>query len=240
MLMIFLLVSQMPDLESQMCFHNSDETAYLEKNESFSTLKTMICRKCSLQNLTQLSQGNHVLHEPVSKTDGCPWKDTCVSSTSLNVPLGSKKSQSPPRKLWFGGSTVIKFYINLTGRKSARCLGFSQRWYSSERYMGFKLCWIDLFRAHRSYTYSENVSSRKYSLKNKLSCHRDTMSCILLLLTKRVFFREMHVFLLQSWIGLPDASRAYQHIENCNALEVFLWKADWILTVKKCSRSSFY
>jgi hypothetical protein len=71
MLRIFLLVSQMFDFERKMCFHNSDEKAYLEKNEPFSTLYSMNCRKCSLQNLTQFSQGNNELHDPASKTDGC-------------------------------------------------------------------------------------------------------------------------------------------------------------------------
>jgi hypothetical protein len=44
--------------------------------------------------------------------------------------------------------------------------------------------------------------------KNYLNSHWATMHYMLLLLTQVVFFREIHVFLQLSWIGLSGANRA--------------------------------
>jgi hypothetical protein len=44
-----------------MCFFPLAEQAYLEQNDPFSTLKILICRKCSFQKQTQFSQGNSLL-----------------------------------------------------------------------------------------------------------------------------------------------------------------------------------
>jgi hypothetical protein len=47
--------------ERSMCYLSLGEWAYLELNDPFSTLKTMICRTYSSQNVTPVSQGNKVL-----------------------------------------------------------------------------------------------------------------------------------------------------------------------------------
>jgi hypothetical protein len=70
-----------------MCFLNLAEKSFLEQNERFSTLKTMICRKYSFQKLTQFSQANNVLGAAASNIVGFLWRDTCVSSTQLNRPI---------------------------------------------------------------------------------------------------------------------------------------------------------
>jgi hypothetical protein len=49
-----------------MYFFNSAEYSSLEKNESFTILKTLIGRQYSFQKLTQFSQGNNVLHAAAS------------------------------------------------------------------------------------------------------------------------------------------------------------------------------
>jgi hypothetical protein len=43
---------------------------YMEQNEPFSTLKTMICKRYSFQQVTQFSLGNNVLDAPASNSDG--------------------------------------------------------------------------------------------------------------------------------------------------------------------------
>jgi hypothetical protein len=63
-----------------MNFFNLSEYTYLEENEHFSTLKTLICRMYSCQKLTQFSQGNNVVDAPASDRDGSLSKDTCISS----------------------------------------------------------------------------------------------------------------------------------------------------------------
>jgi hypothetical protein len=44
----------------------------------------MVCRNYSIQKLTQFSQGNNLLDDPASKTDGFLSRDASVSSTQLN------------------------------------------------------------------------------------------------------------------------------------------------------------
>jgi hypothetical protein len=77
--------------ERYMFFFNLSEKACLEQNETFSTLKTMICRKYSFEKLTQFSQGNNVLDAAASHIHGFLWRDTCVSSTQLNSPIWTNK-----------------------------------------------------------------------------------------------------------------------------------------------------
>jgi hypothetical protein len=60
-----------------MSFFNSAEYTYPEKTEPVSTLKTMICRKYSLQKQTQFSQVNKVLDGPSFITDFVLSRDTC-------------------------------------------------------------------------------------------------------------------------------------------------------------------
>jgi hypothetical protein len=42
------------------------------------------------QKVTQFSQGNNMLHPPVSNTNDCLWRITCVSSTQQNMPIWIK------------------------------------------------------------------------------------------------------------------------------------------------------
>jgi hypothetical protein len=69
---------------------------YLDTNEPFSTLKTMIFRKYSLENLPHFSQGDNVLDSAASTIDSFLWRDTYVSPTQLNMSIRSKQSLSPP------------------------------------------------------------------------------------------------------------------------------------------------
>jgi len=48
-----------------------------KKNEPFSSLKCMFCRKYSCHKLPELT-GNHVLDAAASNTHGFLWRDTCV------------------------------------------------------------------------------------------------------------------------------------------------------------------
>jgi hypothetical protein len=59
---------------------------------------------------------------PASRTDGCLWRDTCVSPTQLNRPFCNNVTISPQWKVWFSDS--IPWYINsiLTGKQ---CSGAS-------------------------------------------------------------------------------------------------------------------
>jgi hypothetical protein len=64
-------------------------------------LVTPKCRMYSFQKLTHFSQRNNVVDANASKTDGCLWRDTCASSTQLNMCIWSKMSLSLPWKLWY-------------------------------------------------------------------------------------------------------------------------------------------
>jgi hypothetical protein len=64
-----------------MCFFNSAEEAYLDQNDPYSTLKTIICRKYSFQKLTPFSQGSNVPNAPASDMEDFLDRGTCVSST---------------------------------------------------------------------------------------------------------------------------------------------------------------
>jgi hypothetical protein len=79
-----------------MYFYNSAEYAYLEKNEGFSTLKTLIGRQYSFKKLTEFLQVNNVPHDPSSNIHAFLSKDTCVSSAQLNRPIWNKMCISPP------------------------------------------------------------------------------------------------------------------------------------------------
>jgi hypothetical protein len=72
--------------------------AYLEQNESVSTLKTQMCRKYSSQKLTQFSQRINVLDAPDSNIHGFLWRDAGVSSTQLTRPISKTESLCPPLK----------------------------------------------------------------------------------------------------------------------------------------------
>ena len=63
-----------------MSFFTLAEGEYLAENEAFATLRTMLCRKCSLQNLTQLSQGSNLLDDSAPNTQVVLWRETCFFS----------------------------------------------------------------------------------------------------------------------------------------------------------------
>jgi hypothetical protein len=64
----------------------------LEQRKPISTLKNLSYRKYSCQKLTHFSQGNNVLDAPVPNTHGFLMRDTCVSSTQLIGPFGTKRA----------------------------------------------------------------------------------------------------------------------------------------------------
>jgi hypothetical protein len=63
----------------------------LEKNELFSTFKTLICRSITFKS-NSILQENNVLDAAASNIDGFLWRDTCVSSTKLNSLIGSNRA----------------------------------------------------------------------------------------------------------------------------------------------------
>jgi hypothetical protein len=67
----------------------------MEYTEPISTLKTMICREYSFQQLTKFSQGNNVLDAATSNIGGFLWRGTCVSSTQLSRHIWSKQNLTP-------------------------------------------------------------------------------------------------------------------------------------------------
>jgi hypothetical protein len=74
------------------------ELAYLEQRKPISIFKNLSSRNVAFQKLTHISQGNNVLGAPASKTDGFLSRDTCVSSTQLNMPTWNEDSLFPPFK----------------------------------------------------------------------------------------------------------------------------------------------
>jgi hypothetical protein len=58
-------------------------------------LKILSCMKNSFQKQYQFSLGNNVLEVPASNTSGFISRETYVSSTQLNRPIGNKQSLSP-------------------------------------------------------------------------------------------------------------------------------------------------
>jgi hypothetical protein len=59
-----------------MCIFNTAEEASLEQNEPSSTLKSLICRKFSIQKLTEFSLEHKELDTAACKIDGILWRDT--------------------------------------------------------------------------------------------------------------------------------------------------------------------
>jgi hypothetical protein len=62
------------------------EKAFLEQTQPISTLKQLICREYSFQNLNEFSEGNNMQDAAASDIRDFLWRDTCVSSTLLNWP----------------------------------------------------------------------------------------------------------------------------------------------------------
>jgi hypothetical protein len=66
---MLLILTQMVFFGAIHAFFNLAVEVYLKQHETFSTLKTMICRKYSFQKLTLFSQGYNVQDDPPSNTD---------------------------------------------------------------------------------------------------------------------------------------------------------------------------
>ena len=71
-----------------MCFFNRAEQTYLQQNEPFSTLKTMVWQEVLLSKLTQFSEGDNGLDAAASIAYDFLWSDTHASSLQLNRPFG--------------------------------------------------------------------------------------------------------------------------------------------------------
>jgi hypothetical protein len=61
-------------------------------------LKTLIGRKYAFLKFTQFPKGSKVLDTPASQLDGFLSRGTCVSSTELNRPSGTKCAFLPIAK----------------------------------------------------------------------------------------------------------------------------------------------
>jgi hypothetical protein len=126
-----LILTQMVFFKGFICFFNLAEEAYLEQNEPFSTLKTMICRKYSFQKQTQFSQGNNVLDATASNIDGFLWRGSCVFSIQLNRPIWSKQSLCTPwthklQEYSFQKLTPLSQGINVLDASATNTDGFLQ------------------------------------------------------------------------------------------------------------------
>jgi hypothetical protein len=78
---MILFVTQMIFFREIHVFQQFSSIGLFGTNEHFTTLKTLRCRKYSIQKLTQFLYGNNVLDAAVSNIDGFLWRDTRVSST---------------------------------------------------------------------------------------------------------------------------------------------------------------
>jgi hypothetical protein len=83
-------------------------------------MKTMICRKHSFEKRTQLSQRNNELDAAASNIGGFLWRDTRVSSTQLNRPIGNEESLSPRSKTHVVGCILLKTNSIVTGKEYAK------------------------------------------------------------------------------------------------------------------------
>jgi hypothetical protein len=119
-----------------MCFFSSADYTYLQAVEPVSTLKTMICRKCSFQKLSPFSQGNNIRDAPVSHTHGFRGQINVFPQLNRIVLLKQNETFSNLkvqicRKYSF--QNVLKSHMN----PCTRCCHFQHRWFSLERYMYF-------------------------------------------------------------------------------------------------------
>jgi hypothetical protein len=69
------------------------------RKKPITTLKHLLCRKYSIQKVTQFSQRNNVLGAVASGINGFLWRDSCVSSTHENRPIKEHQSLSAPRNI---------------------------------------------------------------------------------------------------------------------------------------------
>jgi hypothetical protein len=101
-----------------------------------------------------------------------------------------------------------------------------------------QLSQIGLLGAISAYLHFATPNLRKYSFKNELNSHRETMCYMLLLLKLMVCFREIHVFLPFSQTGIFGVNRAYLHLVIPKLQEVFLSKTNSFVQGKQCARCS--
>jgi hypothetical protein len=109
----------------------------VDQNEPFSTLKTLSCRKHSFQKLTQLSQRHNELDAAASNIGGFLWRDTRVSSSQLNRPIGNEESLSPCSKTHVVGCILLKTNSIVTGKEYAKMILLLTMMVVLERWMCF-------------------------------------------------------------------------------------------------------
>jgi hypothetical protein len=64
----------------------------LELREPIYNLKHLSGRKYSFDKITQSSEGNNVLPDPVSNQDGFLSRDTCFPSTEVDRPVWRQRA----------------------------------------------------------------------------------------------------------------------------------------------------
>ena len=79
-----------------MCFVNSGEKGLFGSKGPILHHENSDFQDILLSKLTQFSQGINALDAPISKKDGFPWRNRCVSQTSLNGPILRNQSLPPP------------------------------------------------------------------------------------------------------------------------------------------------
>jgi hypothetical protein len=67
-------------------------------------------RKYSFKKLSQFSPGNNALVAPATNIAGLLWRDVCVSTRFMNIPIHNKPSLSPPWNVGLAGSIPFKNY----------------------------------------------------------------------------------------------------------------------------------
>jgi long-subunit acyl-CoA synthetase (AMP-forming) len=102
-------------------FLQPGDQIYLEQREPKSTLKKQSCQTYLFQKVTQFSQGCIVLDMPASRSDAVLVRDTCVSSTQLDMSIWNKGSLSLPLKPRWHEVFFSKTKSALPGKQCARC-----------------------------------------------------------------------------------------------------------------------
>jgi hypothetical protein len=83
-----------------------------------------------------------------------------------------------------------------------------------EIYVFLQLSWIGLFGAKTAYHHLEAPKLRKHYFQILTQFSQGKSVLELLLLIQMIFYREIHLFLQLSWIGLFWAKTAYHHLET--------------------------
>jgi hypothetical protein len=90
-----------------------------------------------LSKSNSVIRGKNGLDAPASNTDGCLWRDPCVSSSLVNRPFGTKRAYQHLEKHTLQEVFLSKTISTLTGKQCARCSCFQHRWFSFQQYKCF-------------------------------------------------------------------------------------------------------